>query len=383
MAVEAGAVGPDAVARLSAAYGTPTEAALAAHRRGVPVVGITSCTVPRELIEAAGAFPLVLRRHGAPTPHADSIMERGVFSPRVKGICEGLLAGEWPFLATVIVPRTSEPEYKLFLYLRELARERWSPTLPPVLLFDLLQTPSAEARAYVAGRLGQLRADLAQLVGKSVDDFAIAQAVADTNRAADAVQALTALRAAPTRLTGCEAVVLVGASQFMTARAFAADAEGALATLSSREALAGLHVAIAGAPLDGPRLHEVIERCGAIVTWEEDLAGVMQPRDRIPTGGDPLDALASHYHSRVPSARSFPPTSGDRAFGDMLGRGVRGVVFHLPPDDSTAGWDYPRRRAALDALGISHVILRADGLDLCGDDERRLCHFVDHLRGEH
>ena len=75
-------------------------------------------------------------------------METGVFGARVRGIFDGIASGAWPFLKLVVIPRTSEQEHKLFLYLREVARQGLSPEMPELYLYNLLHTRSSEAEQY-------------------------------------------------------------------------------------------------------------------------------------------------------------------------------------------------------------------------------------------
>ena len=112
----------DPIAQLGSFYQNPMSDALAASAAGVPIVGITSNTVPWELIAAAGMYPVVLRSDDGPTPFADEFLEPEVFQPRIRSIFDQIVSGRWP-LKAVIIPRTSEQEYKLFLYLREIARQ--------------------------------------------------------------------------------------------------------------------------------------------------------------------------------------------------------------------------------------------------------------------
>src|ERR1035438_3736120 len=92
-------------------------------RDGMPVAGITSNTVPWELLRAAGYFPVMLNPPRGPVPVADQFMEEGIFSARMRGIFDGIASRAWPFLTMLVIPRTSEQEHKLFLYLREMARQ--------------------------------------------------------------------------------------------------------------------------------------------------------------------------------------------------------------------------------------------------------------------
>lgn len=154
-----------AAARLASHYENPIAPAIEANRTGVPLVGLTSNTVPWELVRAAGFFPFVLRPARRPTPAADRFMEQGVFAPRIRALFDGIVSGEWNFLRAIIVPRTSEQEYKLFLYLCEVARERPGSEMPPVFLYDLLHSRSAESYSYGIARTAHLKRQLERIDG--------------------------------------------------------------------------------------------------------------------------------------------------------------------------------------------------------------------------
>ena len=80
------------------------------------IAGITSNTVPWEILRAAGYTPRLLEDQPAPTPHADYWME-DVFDRRIRVIFDRFCAGAWEDLALMVLPRTSEQEHKLYLYL--------------------------------------------------------------------------------------------------------------------------------------------------------------------------------------------------------------------------------------------------------------------------
>src|SRR5580704_3110985 len=174
----------------------------------MPVAGMTSNTVPWELLRAAGYFPLMLNPGPRPVPQADRWMEDGVFSDRIRGIFDGIASGAWPFLKLVVIPRTSEQEHKLFLYLREVARQGLATGIPEVYLYNLLHARSAEAEQYGLERTGELK--------KYLRADGLAGAVQESNNARRAVRALLDLRrnCAP-RLNGTVALALIGAMHFM------------------------------------------------------------------------------------------------------------------------------------------------------------------------
>ncbi len=183
-------------------------------RNGGPLVGITSNTVPWELLRAAGLHPVLLSPRRKQTPLANRYME-DAFSERIKAIFDLLISSEGERLSAVVIPRTSEQEHKLFLYLREVARQGLEQTPKPI-LYNLLHARSPEAEAYGLGRTHDLKQQLEQLTGRPIQPDALREAIAEGNSARQAIRALLQQRegAAP-RLRGSEAMALIAAWYFM------------------------------------------------------------------------------------------------------------------------------------------------------------------------
>jgi benzoyl-CoA reductase/2-hydroxyglutaryl-CoA dehydratase subunit BcrC/BadD/HgdB len=302
----------------------------------MPVAGMTSNTVPWEILHAAGYFPVMLKPEPGPSPFADQFMEQGVFSTRIRGIFDGLASNAWPFLKLVVIPRTSEQEHKLFLYLRELARQEIVTGMPELYLYNLLRTRSPEAEQYGLERTRDLANHL------NAND--LAHAVEESNQAYRAVSKLLALREGPEPgLSGTEALALIGAMYFMDRTEYAQLANQAVGELSRRKPLSGPRILIKG----NPGLHQTIESHGAIVVAEDDWRGI--PKE-IPTGGDLIQAIFETYYRGAgsqPAVPSFTTASAPDA-----------VIFHLPPEDDVLGWDYPRQSQSLDQQGIPNLRVR-------------------------
>jgi benzoyl-CoA reductase/2-hydroxyglutaryl-CoA dehydratase subunit BcrC/BadD/HgdB len=312
------------------------------------------------LVRAAGLFPVVLRPAQRATPAADEYMETNVFEARIRRIFDSVVCGAWDFLRAIILPRTSEQEYKLFLYLREVARERPRDGMPPVYLYDLLHSRSPESYAYGLIRTEQLIKQLGEIAGRPIATDDLVEAVAESNAARAAVRGLLRLRQATPRVSGAEALPLVGAYWFMARAEYAKLATEAARILERREPLPGVRLLVKGAPLDHGRLHGALESHGAIVVAEDDWWGTRSAGADIEAGNDPLKAIFEHYYSNTPSPRVFPPEAADRWFQSNVTAGVDGVVFYLPADDYVAGWDYPGQKRFLDGLGIPNLVVRED-----------------------
>src|SRR5687768_8993971 len=94
-------------------------------------------SVPVEIVRAADFRAVIARGSAGPTPAADVHLEPGLFPNRIRHLVDDAVSGRLADAACIVMPRTSEADYKGFLYLRELARRGAAPALPPTILFDL------------------------------------------------------------------------------------------------------------------------------------------------------------------------------------------------------------------------------------------------------
>jgi len=369
-----------AYARLKHAYENPLETALEKHRAGVPVAGYTSNTVPWELLRAAGFFPVLLQAHTRETPHADVYMEP-VFMRRMRSLFEVLLSGTGSFLKTLVIPRTSEQEHKLYLYLSEVIRQGNSAGIPQPYLFNLLHSHSAWARAYGLEETKRLLSYLAEITGRKTSQERLASAVTESNAARSAVRRLLRLRRGKSpRLSGSEALRVIGAWYFMDRSEYSAEADAVVSQLSRRAPLQGPRIMIKGVSLDHPALHEAVEAEGAVVTAEDDWWASRAAGRDIRTVSDPVRTIFEKYYLDAPSPRTFPPGAADRWFQAAVLRDIDGVVFYLPPEDDVLGWEYPRQRRWLEDRGIPNLVIRDDARSLSEQARKCITDFVAGLR---
>jgi benzoyl-CoA reductase/2-hydroxyglutaryl-CoA dehydratase subunit BcrC/BadD/HgdB len=84
----------DPIGRPTWHYENPAAEAMASAANGIPVVGITSNTMPWELIQAAGAFPCVINSGNAHHPDIANFMEDSVFEERIRTIFGAAISGD-------------------------------------------------------------------------------------------------------------------------------------------------------------------------------------------------------------------------------------------------------------------------------------------------
>jgi benzoyl-CoA reductase/2-hydroxyglutaryl-CoA dehydratase subunit BcrC/BadD/HgdB len=323
-----------------------------------PLVVASWPSVPVEIVRAAGLRAVLARGASSPTPTADQHLEPRIFPRRLRHLVESALTGRLSHAARIVIPRTSDVDYKCFLYLREFVRRGVMPALPPVILFDLLQSRGAEVRAYDAARTRALFDELASVSGRrpSVDD--LHQEIARTNEARAAARQLMAFRRIVPRVSGAEIFPLLAAFWELEPEQYVALVNRAASAFAERSGLAGPRVLLAGVPVDGSELHHAIESHGAIVVAEVGPWGSGAPGDDVRADDEPFLALADKYRGGAIGART--PTASVRRQIEQMLDDVDAVVVSLPPDDAVFGWDYPALRDTLNARGLPHVCLRGD-----------------------
>jgi benzoyl-CoA reductase/2-hydroxyglutaryl-CoA dehydratase subunit BcrC/BadD/HgdB len=322
-----------------------------------PYVVASWPSVPVEIVRAAGFRPVIARGAAAPTPAADTFLEPRIFPNRIRRLVEHALTGCLSSAARIVIPRTSDADYKCFLYLRELVRRGMATAVPPVVLFDLLQSGGSEVRNYDLMRTRALLDELASVSGRmpSADD--LRREIARANAARAAATRLAALRSGVSRVTGTDVFPLLAAFWEMEPDRYVEMAREAADRIAARPPLDGPRVLLTGAPVDGPALHEAIESHGAIVVAEVGPWG-SGGGDDVRLDDDPVAALADTYRADSIGARA-PVDVLRRWTGRMLDD-VDAVVVSLPPDDAVFGWDYPALRDLLQARGVPHACLHGD-----------------------
>jgi benzoyl-CoA reductase/2-hydroxyglutaryl-CoA dehydratase subunit BcrC/BadD/HgdB len=367
----------DAIERLTWHYDNPAAEAIVCAANGMPVVGITSNTTPWELIRAAGAFPCMVNSGDAHHPDIPNFMEEGVFDRRIRAIFGAAISGDLQHLRLLLISRTSEQEYKLYLYLREVARQDPGRPVPPVYLYDLLHTRSSEAYSYGLERTLRLKKQLEDMTGKPIDNDALHQAIEESNAARRVIRKLLRQRQAEPRISGTEALALIGASFFIGRDEYARQAEQALRLIERRNPLFGKRVMITGASLNHRGLHQAVEMHGAVVVAEDDWWGSRNAGgDTDHESKDLLRAVFEKHYLDTPSPRLFPFEIADAWFQQAATDGIDGVIFYLPPEDCVAGWDYPRRRRYLEERGIPHLLVREDAMSISEECHARIERFV-------
>ena len=344
---------------LAAHYTDRQASAREALRRGTGVVGRIGNTVPNELVLACGWLPvLVAAEREAPTPTADVYMEPSI-APETRSLFESLLRGDCASFELLVLSR---PYAHLYYYLKEVFRQGRAPRVPPLWMYDLMQSQREAVRAYNWDRTRALRDRLEQLSGVEITASRLRASMALTNTVRALQRRLQELRWQG-RVSGVDALHAIGAGYFMPPDAYAETLAEYLATLGSAASLDGRPrlLVLPSEPLSHVELHRALEAAGALVVAEDDWWGSRAPGNDIPPTGDALDGIFLKYWNDTATQNVYPAAPREAWFTTHAARpDVDAVVFYLPPSDHQLGWDYPRLNAWLADQGKPSLLLRHD-----------------------
>jgi hypothetical protein len=314
--------------------------------------GITSNTVPWEILRAGGYSPRLVDAEPGPTPFADRFME-DVFERRIRVIFDRLCAGAWNHLEMVVISRTSEPEHKLYLYLREVSRLRYSESIPRLYLYNLLHTRSSESYDYGLERTRQMVRDF----DASEDNLWVA--IAESNRARAAVREILQLREEG-RMEGSAALGMIGEFYTRNREQFADTIRAQAQNTPPAHPGSRPRILIKGAPLDHTALHRLVEQQGGYVTAEDDWRGSRAAGDLdIRMEGDPVVGVFEKYFYDTVSPRVRPLDEANAWFRRKIeGSQADGVLFYVPLEDDVVGWDYPQHLAFLQSRDVPSLLVR-------------------------
>jgi benzoyl-CoA reductase/2-hydroxyglutaryl-CoA dehydratase subunit BcrC/BadD/HgdB len=329
------------------------------------VVGVVGSAAPVELVLAAGRLPIqVAAEPPHPTPIADVWME-ATFEWQQRSILDRVARGDFELFDLLIFTRSY---HEVYYYLKEIVRQGQGAQVPPLHMYDLMQSQRAAVRAYGQNRTDDLLARLARLAGRPISDDDLRGAIAATNRARQAIRALLERRRQGA-VSGATALRAIGAGYFMHPSAFAETLEGYLRDLKPEPGLAGRPrlLVVPSEPLSHPTLHDALEAAGALVVAEDDWWGSRAPGADIPEDAAPRAAIFEKYFSDMPTLEVSPRAPREAWLHQQIEQGeVDGVVFYVPPSDQLFGWYYPGLKAYLDERGVLSVLVHQDVLSQDG-----------------
>ncbi len=345
------------------------------RQNGGKVIGELGCDVPDELVIAAGMFPVrIYAEKESSLVEADKYLEFS-FDPVIRAQFEKLLDGtyknEIDFLA---ISNSTDVVIRVYLYLREIKREEPDKPIPPLDFIDWLFTRKLIHQTRNEHTIGLFRQKLEEWAGRKITDQEIKAAALICNEDRVALRKIMALRRADKpRITGCEALVIIGSAFFMDRKEHAKLVNQLAAEAAGWPEIDGLRIFMTGSAQESTDLYELIEKSGGVVVGEDhDWGDRFYERD-YNMSYPPVRAIVDRYMLREYSSKKAFVSQRVKALDEEVDSAkAKAVLFYINEYEEAASWDYPSQKKSLESRGIStcammkmeYPVYDNEGLDL-------------------
>jgi benzoyl-CoA reductase/2-hydroxyglutaryl-CoA dehydratase subunit BcrC/BadD/HgdB len=324
-----------------------------------PVVGILGNSPPPEVIVAAGAQPVLVRPdpHGSvelAEPYLDHYIDAGV-----RNVLDRAIRGGLDHIDLLVCDGSDD---RLYHFMKEVVRLGKGEHIPPLYLYDLLQSGSPADTPYNLMHLRNLIDRLQALTRTRADDAALSAAIHASNQGRAVKRRVAALRCGERPLiAGGEAADLLRSTRGLDPSIYGSQLTARIRGLTLAPRSGPRVMLIPAAELHDDAVHRLLEEAGAVVTVEDDISGARSVTPDIATQGDPLEAIAARLYDDVPGPQMHPQERRFAwTFEQLAAPYVEAVVFYIPPSDHDFGWSFPRLRAVCERLGKPHLLVRED-----------------------
>ena len=356
MAIREQALASEAFARLKQAYDNRKQVLSEWKRSGRGVVCIAGYDVPEEIILAADMLPFrVTGYYGGARVSAEKYLEYS-FGAIWKGLWESIAEDYAGLMDHLVFSSSSDMFLKLFYYFRTMQRLEPERALPDLKYLDfelvehVFKTQERNER--------ELR-DLIETVegwsGKKITEEALRGAIALCNEYRAALTDFSALRGKDDcRVTGSEALIVIGGSMFMERREAIEAVRAVTADAKSWPEAEGARVYYVGSPQETTEVYEIAEANGLNIVGEDHDMGARMFDTQVRETIEPVSALAERLLKRMPSSEKGSIAARVKAIGEKLEEtGADAFLTYMNNNDEAYVWDYPSiRKAILEPRGI-------------------------------
>jgi benzoyl-CoA reductase/2-hydroxyglutaryl-CoA dehydratase subunit BcrC/BadD/HgdB len=358
-----------ALQELKQAYVDRYRAARDWKAKGGRIVGYLDDTVPEELIEAAGFLPYrltgdpeqppdSLKKYLFPLWKKHSLSSRQVKMGAVNSMLDLIYTGRYAFVDYLVISYSRKNLLAFWQQLTDAKEHYPELALPELHILDRAITPFFQSALFNRERIYDLKAQLERWSGKSITDDELRHAIAVRNENKALLTRVQALRSAdPPKLSGAEALQLIGSAQFMPVAQHNKLLSAALPELEARAGRPGKRVFVGGSALDHTQLYDLIESRGATVVAENHNWGVRALEFPVDTTLEPSEAIADRYHKK-PAGVQYPlAASVANCARRAHAAKAEAAVFCVFASDDHQLWDTPDELRAVGAGGIRTLYL--------------------------
>jgi len=356
MAIRKQALACEAFTKLKAAYDGRKQVLTGWKQSGKRVVCIAGYDVPEEIILAAGMLPFrVTGYYGGERVSAEKYLEYS-FGAIWKGLWESIAEDYAGLMDHLVFCSSSDMFLKLFYYFRTMKRLEPERPLPDLKYLDF------ELVEHVFKTQERNERELRDLIGtvegwseKKVTDADLRASIALCNEYRAALSEFSVLRGRDDcRVTGSEALVVIGGSMFMEKQEAIDAVRAVTGAARGWDMAGGARVYYVGSPQETTEVYELAEANGLNIVGEDHDMGARMFDTQVRTDIAPVPALAARLLDRMPSSEKGSIAARVKAVGEKLEEtGADALLTYMNNNDEAYVWDYPSiRKSVLEPRGI-------------------------------
>lgn len=328
---------------------------------GKKLLGFFCSYVPEELMQAAGLIPFRLFGTSQDIELAESHLQSYCCS-LVRGGLEDALRGKLDFLDGTVFPHTCDSIQRLSdIWRLNAGFDNHIDAVMPV----KLNTPSA--CKYMKDVLGSVKADLESALDVTITDDDLAESIRLYNNIRSRLSSLYDFRSMNPDILGHSAVYhTMKAAMVMDRNELALDLENLIESLGNIETeikeSGRKRIMLSGGICNHPDIHAIIDEAGGDVVWDDLCTGLRYVTGRIEESGDPLEAIARRYSSRMtcPAKHLSTTARGDYLFTEVHRKRIDGVIFLLLKFCDPHAFDYPYLKEYVDKANVASMLLEIE-----------------------
>ena len=328
---------------------------------GKKVIGYVCSFVPVEIITASGCIPFRMRGSvHEPITKGDTLLET-IVCPYYRSCFDLSVKGKYDFLSGLVIPHGCDSMVRSFSV--------WNYSLP-YSYFHFVNIPTVCVESsfeFFNAELNTFRKSLEKFRGKQITDADLAQAIKLHNENRDKVRALYEFRKAdPPIISGTELtkVLIVGSSlPIHEANTLFDQVLEEIDRRAKSPLKKGPRIFIDGACLDSIELIKLVEEIGGNVVADTLCNGARDYFPKTDVGGDPIDALAHRYLSKINCPKTYRENNSGTFEGDIVSRfgdigvyakefKVEGAILYVYKYCDPFGFEVPTREAYYQSIHI-------------------------------
>lgn len=314
--------------------------------------------VPEEMLVAAGYLPIAVHSdYDRPTDTDLYLEESCTHDAWAKGVAQKLVDGTYKsFAERLVISYSTMRMYNLFNVLTEANRLIADLPIPYVYFLDLDYAKTLFGQTHNIRIYNEFKKAIESWTGKELDGSRLLEAVNLYNEFRATLAEFDQYRwQTPSRVTGTEALTVIGAAMFMDKKDHMEIVKELIKDVQNWPEVSAPRVFITGTDQDIPELYELVESLGGNVVTEDQNFGARYYTKNVEYFRDPIRGISDRYMYRMPTGRVNVCERVETVKECVLKSKADAVIMYLKVNDIGDSWDYPSIKEMLDSLNIPIV----------------------------